>query len=330
MGPLLSAARGMRGYAAAVPHPNDPYQVFDRSAKQRQKARAAVRSSHGPLFESGSDGVVGSTAPSRATDYIKDQVAANMAERLVDIARPHPVVVELGAGAGHLRRFLDFRRSKTEKLIMCDANAELLHRDTELDTHSAYEGVQIQRQVVDEELLARTFDENSVDVIVASGGLHWTNDLLGALIQIRRALRPDGVFIGALAGGDTLFELRTSLQLAELEREGGVSPRVSPMASSSDMANLLGRAGFSMPAVDVDEITVGYPSMYELLYDLRDMGESNATLNRRTHLSRDTLLAAGSIYQSLHGLEEGGGVPATFNIIYMVRHHASLPFLLLD
>lgn len=340
----------VRTYAAtAAPHPNDPYQVFDRAAKQLQKARAARRTQQEPVgtpvaavaeAEAGAEaespartnaeaGVAVEPPPSRVTDYLRDQVAANIADRLSDIARPHPIIVEIGAGAGHLRRFLDFRKTQTEKLIMCDANRDLLYRDEPLDNAAPYAELSIERRVLDEELLAHTFGDNSCDVIVATGGLHWTNDLLGTLIQIRRALKPDGVFIGALAGGDTLFELRTSLQLAEMEREGGVSARVSPMATSADMANLLGRAGFSMPTVDVDEVAVGYPSMYELVQDLRDMGESNATLNRRTQLSRDTLLAAGAIYQSLHGMEDEEGVPATFTMIYLVRHSSNaLPLFL--
>ena len=116
-------------------------------------------------------------------------------------------------------------------------------------------------------------------------------------MQIKEALKPDGVFLGALFGGDTLFELRTSLQLAEVEREGGISPHISPMTGmlhrlphhcanltrhldSRDMSNLLGRAGFTLLTVDVDEVKVAYPSMWELLEDLRDMGESNAVVGR--------------------------------------------------
>lgn len=153
---------------------------------------------------------------------------------------------------------------------------------------------------------------------MANTSLHWTNDLPGVLVQIQRSLRPDGVFVGSLFGGDTLFELRTSLQLAEQEREGGISPRVSPMTDTHDCASLLNRAGFSIPTVDFDEIVVSYPSIYELMHDLRDMGESNAVINRRHTLQRDTLLASGAIYQALHGDEESNTVPATFGIIYLI------------
>lgn len=222
----------------------------------------------------------------------------------------------------------------------------------------------------DEEKLLENIPPNSQDAIVSCLSLHWVNDLpgmsildldplsipshivhhTGVLIQIREALKPDGVFIGALFGGDTLFELRTSLQLAEIEREGGISPHVSPMAGTRfpyhsliiavmsngsclldprDMSNLMGRAGFTLLTVDVDEVKAGYPSMWELLDDLRDMGESNAVVGRcvlfkpgprwrhtsqrrrimtvssccsRNVIHRDTLAAASAIYKGKLGL----------------------------
>ena len=175
--------------------------------------------------------------------------------------------------------------------------------------------VEIERRVVDEELLP--FEENSLDCIIATGSLHWTNDLPGALIQIQRALKPDGVFIGYMLGGDTLFELRTSLMLAEQERQGGLSVRVSPMTDTRDVSSLLTRAQFSLQTVDIDELTINYPSMFELVQDLRDMGENNAVINRQTFLHRDTLLAAAATYQAMHGSPEGY-VPATFSQIFMV------------
>ena len=178
-----------------------------------------------------------------------------------------------------------------QKLVMCDMSEELLFRDRHLDKDYPFE---IDRRIVDEELLP--FEENSLDCIVASGSLHWTNDLPGALIQIQRALKPDGVFLGYLLGGDSLFELRTSLMLAEQERQGGLSIHVSPMTDSRDISSLLTRAQFTLKTVDMDELTVHYPSMFELVQDLRDMGENNAVINRRTYMHRDTFLAAAATY----------------------------------
>lgn len=230
------------------------------------------------------------------------------------------MIVELGAGAGHLRHHLDANSSGVEKLIMCDMSEAMLHRDAHLDAQFPYK---IERQVIDEEWLP--FEENSLDCVIAPGSLHWTNDLPGALIQIQRVLKPDGVFLGYMLGGETLFELRyvtlthssTSMMLAEQEREGGLSVHVSPMTDTKDVSSLLTRAGFTLQTVDIDELTVNYPSMFELVQDLRDMGESNAVVNRRPYMHRETLLAAAATYQALHGTPEGH-VPATFAQIFMI------------
>ncbi|GAB5589183.1 hypothetical protein Unana1_04083 [Umbelopsis nana] len=284
-----------RGYAIVPPSTPGPeaagFQVFHRDAKRQQKDRAAAN-----------------VTDSRVVDYLKDEIAARVADRLLDIKRNFNTVVDLGSGCGHIIKHID--SDMTDKLIMCDMSEKALDRDKDMK----YD-VDVERMVVDEELLP--FEENSLEAVVSSLSMHWVNDLPGALIQIRKALKPDGVFVGAMFGGDTLFELRTSLQLAELEREGGISPRVSPLTDSRDMSNLLTRAGFTLTTVDVDEIQVNYPSAIELMQDLRAMGESNAVLNRRTMIKRDTLLATAAIYKEMHGNEDGS-VPATFSIIYMI------------
>lgn len=307
---------GTSNPAPGPPKPNSPFTIFDRAVKTVQKDRAAARPASA---EAGAETTRGEA--SRQTDYVRHAIAESLAERVLDIKRDFATIVELGAGPGLLRHYLK-EGNGTKKIVMCDTSESLLYRDTHLDGNYPFE---FERHVIDEEKLP--FEEGSLDCIVVSGGLHWTNDLPGALIQIRRALKPDGVFIGALSGGDTLFELRTSLQLAEQEREGGISPRVSPMADTRDMASLLSRAGFTIPTVDVDEVMIGFPSMYELMHDLRDMGESNAVIHRRGFLRRDTMLAASAIYESMHGLKEEAladsgmpaeGVPATFQLIFLI------------
>lgn len=137
--------------------------------------------------------------------------------------------------------------------------------------------------------------------------------------QCRRALRPDGLFLAAMLGGDTLQELRISCTLAHMEREGGVAPRTSPLARVRDAGNLLTRAGLQIPSVDVDDIVVNYPDPLALIRHLRTMGESNALVQRRHFLSRDTALAAAAAYVSMFGNKESSnsGVPATYQIIYM-------------
>ena len=148
--------------------------------------------------------------------------------------------------------------------------------------------------------------------------LHWINDLPSLLAQVNRILKPDGPLLAAMLGGDTLFELRTSLQLAELERRGGLGPRVSPLADVRDVGGLLQRAGYSLITVDVDDIVVDYPSSYALMEDLQAMGESNAVLGREPGpIPRDVLLAVDPIYRELHGNRDGS-IPATFRIIYLI------------
>ncbi|KAF7216610.1 transcript variant X2 [Nothobranchius furzeri] len=180
------------------------------------------------------------------------------------------------------------------------------HRPTEIQTH---------RVLADEEFLP--FRENTFDLVLSSLTLHWTNDLPGALRQIHQVLKPDGVFVGAMVGAETLFELRCSLQLAEMEREGGFSPHVSPYTTVTDLGNLLGQAGFSMLTVDIDEVQVYYPGIMEVMTDLQGMAESSCAWNRKSLLHRDSILAAAAVYQEMYG-SNTGTVPASFHILYMI------------
>ncbi|KZP03943.1 S-adenosyl-L-methionine-dependent methyltransferase [Athelia psychrophila] len=272
-----------------------PFQVFDRNTKRLQKDRAVERDA----------GVA-----SRTVDYVRDEVADRMMERLLDIKRKFDTIVDLGSGPGHFSKLLE--ADKTRKVLMIDSSEKLLNRDED----SEFE-VEVERLRADEENLLEVIKPNSQEAIVSCLSLQWVNDLPGVLVQIREALQPDGLFLGALFGGDTLFELRTALQLAEIDLEGGISPHVSPMTDTRDISNLLGRAGFTLLTVDVDEVKVAYPSMWELMDDLRDMGESNAIIDRRHFLHRDTLAAASAIYKELHGNDDGT-IPATFQVIYMI------------
>ena len=167
--------------------------------------------------------------------------------------------------------------------------------------------------VLDEERLP--FAEASLDLAVSNLALHWSNDLVGALVQIRRALRPDGLFIGALFGGSTLTELRQSLLIAESEMGGGAGARVSPFADTFDGAALLQRAGFALPVADSDRITVRYEHTLQLMADLRAMGETNLLIDRpRAPLTRAVLARTAEVYSERFGLPDGR-IPATFEII---------------
>jgi SAM-dependent methyltransferase len=157
----------------------------------------------------------------------------------------------------------------------------------------------------------------SVDLIVSLLSLQTLNDLPGALVQIRRALRPDGLFLAALIGGRSLHELREAFMQAELEIEGGVSPRVAPFADVRDMGGLLQRAGFALPVTDVDSFSVRYSSAAGLLHDLRALGATNPlAARRRTPLKRATLSRALALYDQRFR-DADGRIPATVEIVWV-------------
>ncbi|NIK90010.1 SAM-dependent methyltransferase [Rhizomicrobium palustre] len=147
--------------------------------------------------------------------------------------------------------------------------------------------------------------------------MHNINDLPGALAQIRRALKPDGLFVAALFGGATLTELRDSFAQGEIATTGGISPRVAPMADVRELGGLLQRAGFALPVADVERTTVRYRDFFTLVRDLRAMGETNALSSRKGFLSRATLAAALEHYRE-HYADENGKLIATFEIIYLL------------
>jgi len=209
--------------------------------------------------------------------------------------------------------------TKIGELVAADSSETMLYRDADLPFNDQ---LNLTRHVLpDQESMP--FESASFDLVLSNLSMHWINDLPGVLAQINRVLKPDCPFIGAMIGGDALFELRTSLQLAEQERKGGISPHVSPLADVRDIGGLLQKAGFKMLTVDVDDITVDYPDTFALMHDLQAMGESNAILGREMGaLSRDVLLANDAIYRELHGNEDGS-IPATFRIIYMIGWHES-------
>ncbi|KIY73972.1 S-adenosyl-L-methionine-dependent methyltransferase [Cylindrobasidium torrendii FP15055 ss-10] len=293
--PLRFARRPGRGLASLAPNSVNPYNVFDKSVKRLQKDRAALKNN-------------GET--SRTVDYLRDEIADRLLERFEDIKRKFPKVVDVGSGAGHFTRLL--QPETVGSVLMLESSEKLLHRDSE----NAF-NVPVQRIHADEEDLLQVVEPNSMDAAVSCLSLQWINDLPGMFVQINRALKPDAPFLGAMFGGETLFELRTALQLAQVDREGGIAPHISPLTDTRDVSNLLGRAGFHLLTVDLDEIQVSYPSMWELMDDLRDMGEGNAVSGRRSFVHRDTLTAASAIYKEMHGNEDGT-VPATFQVVFFI------------
>lgn len=169
--------------------------------------------------------------------------------------------------------------------------------------------------VPDNEVLS--LDSKAYDLVIHSMSLHWANDFVGQLIQCHRALKPDGLFIGACFGGETLSELRRSLAKAEVEITGGLSPRIAPMGEIRELGSLLQRAGFALPVADADVKTVTYKNMAHLLRDLRGMGESNALAQRRKIFApRELFTKAAEIYQHEFPAD-GERIAATFELIFL-------------
>jgi NADH dehydrogenase [ubiquinone] 1 alpha subcomplex assembly factor 5 len=238
----------------------------------------------------------------RPVDFLHEAAAERLVDRLDAITRAFPVALDLGTHCGTLYRALQ-RRPGTERVITADPSVACLEQQ---------EG---RRVAADPELVP--FADGSFDLATGVLALHWVADLPGALVQLRRTLKPDGLLLMAMLGGNTLCELRAVLLEAELLEEGGASPRVSPMTELADVAALLQRAGFAMPVADAETIVVTYRDLLALLRELRGMGEANAlTLRRRTPLRRGTLARAAALYEARYGGGDGR-IGATFEILWL-------------
>lgn len=258
----------------------DPIQIFDRRALRRNRARAAA---------------LGDSA-----DFLFVESAERLADRLADVNRRFPRALDLGCRNGQLGQALR-GRAGIEWMVAADPSPGFARL------------APAPRLAAESEALP--FAPHSFDAVFSNLALHWTNDLPGALLQLRQMLRPDGLLLAALFGGDTLHELRQAWLEAESEMENGASPRVSLFADPRDLAGLLQRAGFALPVVDSDRIEVTYSDALKLMQDLRLMGEANtSTLRRRNLTRRTTLLKAAAIYQSRFARADGR-LRATFEIV---------------
>jgi SAM-dependent methyltransferase len=238
--------------------------------------------------------------------FLVERIADEMAERLGTVLRRFDLAVDLGTPGDAVRRALAVS-GKVGTVIAADAAALSLPRPNA--------GLPAIAVAADEEALP--FHEGAIDLVVSALALHAVNDLPGALVQIRRALRPDGLFLAALFGGDTLTELRQAFAEAEAEIEGGASPRVAPFADLRDLGALLQRAGFALPVADVERLTVRYASPLALMHELRRMGATNALVERlRTPLKRATLVRMMEIYGERFS-DPDGRIRATFEIVWL-------------
>ena len=236
------------------------------------------------------------------TDFLLRHAAEELVGRLEGISRTFDLAANAGAYHGVVGGLLNERFPGTKTISLSPAMA-------------LAEACPTPRVVATEEALP--LKDGSLDLVTSALSLHLVNDLPGALIQIRRALRPDGLFLGALLGGETLIELRQAFMMAETETLGSVSPRVFPTADVRDMGGLLQRAGFALPVVDLERLTVTYPNPLALIKELKAMGGANPLLARsRKLMRRDTLAQAIEIYAQ-HFTSKDGKVRATFEIIYL-------------
>ncbi len=223
-----------------------------------------------------------------AATFLFDRVAEDMEERLLAVLREFSDVADIWTPGEVLRMPARDRFKTMTKLGPGDSGEEALPLQPE-----------------------------SLDLVISALAFQFVNDLPGVLAQIRRALRPDGLLLAAMVGGDTLTELRQCVALAEAECEGGVSPRVAPFADLRDVGSLLQRAGFALPVTDVDRVVVRYDSAFALMADLRRMGATNILVERRrAPTRRATLLRMAQVYGECFA-DADGRIRATFDVIWL-------------
>jgi len=233
--------------------------------------------------------------------FLLDRAAADLGERLSVVLRRFDVAVDLGTPTDAVR---DILAASGKAGTIVAATADI-----------ANAGSAFLRVAADEEALP--FADASLDLVVSVLALQFVNDLPGTLIQIRRALKPDGLFMAALIGGESLAELRSAFAEAESEVEGGISPHVLPFADVRELGALLQRAGFALPVVDSERLVVRYDSAFTLMQDLRRMGAGNILFERRrTPLKRQTLERMATIYAERFA-DADGRLRAGFEMIWL-------------
>ncbi|MDP3076015.1 methyltransferase domain-containing protein [Bradyrhizobium sp.] len=223
-----------------------------------------------------------------AATFLLDRVADDMAERLHAVLREFRTAADIGTAGEQVRKLLAARVGSLASIAIPDAESSGLG-----------------------------LAPDTLDLAVSALALQFVNDLPGVLAQIRRALKPDGLLLAAMIGGDTLTELRQCFASAEAECEGGVSPRVAPSADLREIGALLQRVGFALPVTDVDRVVVRYDSAFALMADLRRMGATNVLVERRrTPTRRATLLRMAQLYSERFA-DPDGRIRATFDIIWL-------------
>ncbi len=258
---------------------NDTNSIFNRRLVQKHRARASDHFAQ--------------------HDFFLQRMVGMLAERLEETTRHFDTVLMLGAHSGQFDADIK-RAARATTLIHADASPAMA-RQCPSPAISC-----------DEEWLP--FAQHSLDAILCPWGLHWVNDMVGSLIQMRQALKPDGLLLAMLPGAHSLQELRDILTDAELQLYSGVSARIAPFVDVRDAGNLLQRAGFALPVVDSDMLTITYPTMRNMLHDLRGMGETNALNETPRPLTRSLLKTAEELYHARYKLEDNS-LPLSVEVV---------------
>ncbi len=264
----------------------DPPTIFDLQRVKAHRCRAAQRWDE--------------------YDFLKARLSRDLLDRLEDTPRPFPLALDLGCHGGTLAARLD-GHPQVGAVVAADPSPAMARRA----------GKTARCPALACSLETLPLADASVDLVASVASLHWANDLPGMLVQVRQALRPDGLFLACLFGAGTLVELRTVLDAAETALRGGISPRISPLPRLQDLAALMQRTGFALPVVDTETVTVRYDDMFRLLSDLRGMGEQAAFPGERTaSLRRDVLMAAAAAYQERFA-DPDGRIRASFEVTWL-------------
>mmetsp|Transcript_26759 Transcript_26759/g.58043 ORF Transcript_26759/g.58043 Transcript_26759/m.58043 type:complete len:458 (+) Transcript_26759:206-1579(+) len=315
--------------------------AFDRSLKRLQRDGAALAQRKWRESAAAATGQQ-QEADSVSYDYFREEIASRLVDRLDDIRRDggFPLALDIGSGPGYIHRAICADDAfdgpggigGVRKLVQLDSSNEMLNRDVgsdhvngdHADSFDGSDRCSTYRLNADEESKL-PFPDGTFDLVLSSASIHWVNNLPGLLSEAKRVLKPDGCLMFAMVGGSTLSELRSSLVLAEMERDGGVSTHVGPFVDFADVGTLLTAAGFTLPTVDIDTIKLGYPNAMVLMEHLQRMGEGNACASRRTdRISADMFLSAACVYDEMFKLEVDDGVhddesiEASIQIIYAI------------
>lgn len=255
-------------------------EIFDRRALRRNRLRSADKITH--------------------HDFLIQWAEEQLLDRLHDIKRKLPLALQIGV------RGSDTFKTRVKKISGARTFVKMelgrLRDDQDI--------------CGDEEYLP--FADHSLDLVLSALSLHSINDLPGTLIQIRRALKPDGLFLAALLGGETLHELRESLMQTEISLKGGASPRIFPFADKQQIGALMQRAGFALPVIDSEIITATYDSMHKLMHDIRGMGEGNIIKARDKTNPGKTFFEKAEDYYKEHFTAQDGRLIASFEVIFII------------